>query len=46
MVQPDVMVGLEAGYTWTTAVGSYAGASAAAAPVSFPAVAVYVRRVF
>lgn len=46
MVQPDLMVGLEAGYTWTTAVGSYAGASAASVQVGFPGVAVYVRRVF
>ena len=46
MVQPDLMVGLEAGYTWTTASGSYAGASAAPVQVGFPNVALYVRKVF
>ena len=46
MVQPDLMVGLEAGYTWTTANGTYAGALAAPLQVGFPAVAVYVRKVF
>ncbi|MGD0641411.1 MAG: porin [Roseiarcus sp.] len=46
MVQPDLTVGLEAGYTWTTANGAYAGAPAAPLSVSFPMVAVYVRKVF
>ncbi|MGD1036789.1 MAG: porin [Roseiarcus sp.] len=46
MLQPDLMVGLEAGYTWTTANGTYAGALAAPLQVGFPNVAVYVRKVF
>ncbi len=46
MVQPDLMIGFEASYTWTSAHGAYAGAAAAPLDVSFPAVAAYVRRVF
>ncbi|MGD0187954.1 MAG: porin [Roseiarcus sp.] len=46
MLQPDLMVGAEAGYTWTTASGSYAGASAASLQVGYPTVAVYLRKVF
>ena len=46
MVQPDLMVGLDASYTWTRAQGDYAGAAAAPVDVRFPAVAAYVRRVF
>ena len=46
MLQPDLMVGAEAGYTWTTADGVYAAIPAAPLPVSFPGVAAYVRTVF
>lgn len=46
MVQPDLTVGLDAGYTWTTASGTYAGASALTQQVGFPNVAVYLRKVF
>jgi hypothetical protein len=46
MLQPDLMVGLDVGYTWTTANGGYAGVGAAPLSVNFPNVAVYVRKVF
>ncbi len=46
MLQPDLMVGAEAGYTWTTAKGSYAGASGASLQVGYPTMALYLRKVF
>ena len=46
MVQPGLTIGAEAGYTWTTATGNYAGASSAPLSVSFPNVAAYVRKFF
>jgi hypothetical protein len=46
MVQPGLTVGGEAGYTWTTATGDYAGAASAPLGVRFPDIAAYVRKVF
>jgi hypothetical protein len=46
MLQPGLTVGGEAGYTWTTATGMYAGAEAAPLSVRFPNLAAYVRKVF
>ncbi len=46
MIQPGLTVGAEAGYTWTTATGNYAGASSAPLSVAFPNVAAYVRKFF
>jgi hypothetical protein len=46
MIQPGLVLGAEAGYTWTTATGNYAGASSAPLSVSFPDVAAYVRKFF
>jgi hypothetical protein len=46
MIQPGLTIGAEAGYTWTTATGSYAGASSAPLRVEFPNVAAYVRKFF
>jgi hypothetical protein len=46
MIQPGLTLGAEAGYTWTTATGNYAGASSAPLSVSFPNVAAYVRKFF
>ena len=46
MIQPGLTIGAEAGYTWTTATGNYAGASSAPLSVSFPNVAAYVRKFF
>jgi hypothetical protein len=46
MVQPGLTIGAEAGYTWTTATGNYAGAASAPLSVSFPNVAAYVRKFF
>jgi hypothetical protein len=44
MLQPGLTVGAEAGYTWTTATGNYAGSSSAPLSVGFPNVAAYVRK--
>ncbi len=46
MVQPGLVLGAEAGYTWTTATGDYAGASSAPLSVGFPNVAAYIRKFF
>ena len=46
MVQPGLTIGVEAGYTWTTATGDYAGAPSAPLSVGFPNVAAYVRKFF
>jgi hypothetical protein len=46
MLQPGLTIGAEAGYTWTTATGNYAGASSAPLSVGFPNVAAYVRKYF
>ena len=46
MIQPGLTIGAEAGYTWTTANGNYAGASSAPLSVNFPNVAAYVRKFF
>lgn len=46
MIQPGLTVGAEAGYTWTTATGNYAGASSTPLSVNFPNVAAYVRKYF
>jgi hypothetical protein len=46
MVQPGLTVGGEAGYTWTSATGEYAGAASAPIGVRFPDLAAYVRKVF
>jgi hypothetical protein len=46
MVQPGLTIGAEAGYTWTTATGSYAGTASAPLSVGFPNVAAYVRKFF
>ena len=46
MIQPGLTIGAEAGYTWTTATGNYAGASSAPLSVGFPNVAAYVRKFF
>ena len=46
MVQPGLTIGVEGGYTWTTATGNYAGASSAPLSVGFANLAAYVRKVF
>lgn len=46
MLQPGLTVGAEAGYTWTTATGSYAGNPSAPLSVNFPNVAAYIRKYF
>ena len=46
MIQPGLTLGAQAGYTWTTATGNYAGASSAPLSVGFPNVAAYVRKFF
>jgi hypothetical protein len=46
MVQPGLTIGVEGGYTWTTATGNYAGASSAPLSVGFANLAAYVRKFF
>lgn len=46
MLAPGMTAGVEVGYTWTEAEGSYAGAKARDLEVSYPHVGVYLRRSF
>jgi len=46
MLSPGLTAGLEVGYTWTKAEGSYAGDKARDLEVSYPHVGIYLRRSF